>query len=162
LISSTDPDWIVEHLLLDSLLFLRVLPSGIRTLLDFGAGAGLPGIPIKIVRPEVELSLLEARRRRTSFLSTALRELGLAGVRVLDARAEDVADELRGAFDAVVLRCAGSLERAIPLAAKFAVVGGAVIAAGPPKPRPLPGIHWVEVPGIHSGSIRRFAVAHGR
>jgi 16S rRNA (guanine527-N7)-methyltransferase len=53
--------WIVEHLFLDSLLFLRLLPSTTRTLVDIGSGAGMPGVPIKIVRTDVEVTLVESR-----------------------------------------------------------------------------------------------------
>jgi 16S rRNA (guanine527-N7)-methyltransferase len=147
--------------LLDSLLFLRILSPAVRSLLDFGAGAGLPGIPIKIVKPEIQLTLLESRRRRASFLSAAVRELGLSGACVVSARAED-APELRGSFDAVAMRCAGSLERTLPLAAGFVAPGGIVVASGPPDVRPLTGADWVTVPGIRAGSTRRFAVGRVR
>lgn len=159
MIGSTDSGWIVENLLLDSLLFLRMLSPGVRSLLDFGAGAGLPGIPIKIVKPEIELTLLEGRRRRASFLSAAVRELGLRGARVIHARAEETLNELRGSFDAAVMRCAGSLDETLPLASGFVVTGGMIIASGPPDTRPLTGAEWVTVPGLEPNSTRRFAVA---
>jgi 16S rRNA (guanine527-N7)-methyltransferase len=158
LIGSTNPEWIVEQLFLDSLLFLKVLPPEARSILDFGAGAGLPGIPIAIVRPEAELSLLESRRRRASFLLTAVRELGLTRTRVLDARSEELEESLRGAFDAVVMRCAGKLDRTMPVAARFAKAGGVVVAAGPPVSGPLKLGRWLVIPGIQKGSTRRFAV----
>src|SRR3989441_12780796 len=60
LVGSADPEWIIERLLLDSLLFLRILPAGVRWVLDFGTGAGVPGIPIKIVWPEIDMALLES------------------------------------------------------------------------------------------------------
>jgi len=97
LVGSSEPRWIVENLFLDSLLFLRVLPPGITTLLDLGSGAGIPGIPIKLVRPAIQLVLVESRRRRASFLSTAVRDLGLSGTRVVGGRAEDHLAELAGA-----------------------------------------------------------------
>ncbi|MBI2014675.1 MAG: class I SAM-dependent methyltransferase, partial [Candidatus Rokubacteria bacterium] len=60
LIGSDDPAWIVENLFLDSLLFLRFLPTPVRSLLDLGSGAGLPGIPLKIVRGNLDLVLVES------------------------------------------------------------------------------------------------------
>lgn len=158
LIGSTDPDWIVEHLFLDSLLFLKLLPRETRSILDFGAGAGLPGIPIAIVRPEVEISLLEARQRRASFLRAAVRELEITWAHVLPMRAEDAEEELAGRFDAVVVRCAGRLEQILPRALRFARSGGLVVAAGPPKPSPLILGQWMLVPGVRAGDTRRFAV----
>src|SRR5207244_13588960 len=76
LVGSTEPGWIVENLLLDSLLFLPVLPFPLRTLLDLGSGAGLPGIPLKIVLNEVHLVLVAARRQCVSFVASVIRELG--------------------------------------------------------------------------------------
>src|SRR4030095_4695568 len=67
--------WIVEHLFLDSLLFLRLVPSTARSLADIGSGAGMPGVPIRIVRSDAEVTLVESRRRRASFFSALVREL---------------------------------------------------------------------------------------
>lgn len=159
LIGSTDPEWIAEHLLLDSLLFLRVVPHEAGSILDFGAGAGLPGIPIAVVRPDARVTLLEGRRRRASFLATCVRELGLTGARVVAARAEDVASELAGSFDVVVMRCAGRLDEILPVAAQFArSEGGLVVAAGPPRETPIRIGQWLEVAGVREGTTRRFAV----
>jgi 16S rRNA (guanine527-N7)-methyltransferase len=159
LVGSADPHWIVRNLFLDSLLFLRVLPSPLRTLLDLGSGAGLPGIPLKIVLDEVELVLVESRQKRVSFLSSAVRALGLRGARIVGRRVEDVAGELEGRFDAVVMRCAGNPGDVMPMASRLIVrPGGVVVAAGPPTPRPLPIGDWVTVHLSKSRTRRRFAV----
>jgi len=160
LVGSADPDWIVENLFLDSLLFLKVLPSPLRSLLDLGSGAGVPGIPLKIVLGEVDLVLVESRRKRASFLSTALREVGLENARVLGRRVEDAVDELEGRFDAVVMRCAGDLDELMRVAARLVVTpGGIVAAAGPPSPRPLALGDWVTVDTQRKGlGTRMFAV----
>lgn len=157
LIGSSEPGWIVENVFLDSLLFLRVLPPQLKSLIDLGSGAGLPGIPIKIVRPEMKLVLIEARRRRASFLSNAVRELGLEGVRVMNDRAEELAAKLAGRFDAVALRCAGDAGLFL-IAAEFVAPGGMVVASGPPRPRPLSHGEWVSVESWETGKTRRFAV----
>jgi len=99
LVGSAEPGWIIENLFLDSLLFLGVLPARFGSLLDLGSGAGLPGIPIKIVRPEIQLVLLESRQRRVSFLSSAVRELALERVSVVSGRAEEFAEKLAERFD---------------------------------------------------------------
>ena len=158
LIGSSAPGWIVEHLFLDSLLFLRILPQRPRTVLDLGSGAGVPGIPIKIVMPEVELVLVESRRRRASFLSSAVRELGLEGARVMEGRAEEFAGAFAGRFDTAVMRCAGGVAALFPLAAEFVAPGGMVVASGPPQPKPLVWGEWVSVPSWKTGRTRRFAV----
>lgn len=157
-VGSTDPVWIVEHLFLDSLLFLRLLPSTARTVLDLGSGAGVPGLPIKIVRRDIELTLIESRRRRASFLSTVVRELGLDRTYVVADRVEDRSRELEGRFDAVVMRCAGDVGDLIPLASRLVVSQGVIIAAGPPHPKPLAMGEWVTVPGSKAGTTRRLAV----
>lgn len=158
LVGSADPVWIVEHLFLDSLLFLRLLPSDTRALLDLGSGAGLPGLPIKIVRSEVELTLVESRRRRASFLSTAVRELALKGARVVPHRVEEKLEELEGRFDAVVMRCAGDPGYMIPIAERLVVPKGLVIGSGPPRARTLTHGDWTTVRGVAPGTTRRFAI----
>jgi len=125
---------------------------------DLGSGAGLPGIPIKIVRPELRVTLIESRERRASFLAAVIRELELQGCRVVADRAEVAADV--AVYDAVVMRCAGDLEELVPVAARLTKPGGSVIASGPPRVRaaPLPSmpLEWVEVP--RAIGTRRFAV----
>jgi 16S rRNA (guanine527-N7)-methyltransferase len=158
LIGSAEPMWIVEHLFLDSLLFLKLLPASVRALADVGSGAGLPGLPIKIVRPEVQIALIESRRRRAMFLTTAIREIALTGARVLEGRVERLIQEHRGSFDAVVMRCAGDLEEMIPLAAGLLPDHGIVIASGPPRPKLISTVEWITVPGIKTGSTRLFGV----
>jgi len=145
--------------LLDSLLFLPVLPFPLRTLLDLGSGAGLPGIPLKIVLNEVQLVLVESRRKRVSFLASVIRELGLEHARVVGRRVEDAMDELEGGFDAVVMRCVGDPGDLLPVASRLVVrPGGVVVASGPPKPRPLPIGDWVTVDAGRGRPVRRFAV----
>ena len=158
LVGSADPMWIVEHLFLDSLLFLKVLPPGVQSLADVGSGAGLPGIPIKIVRRDLQIVLIESRRRRAMFLTTVIRTLGLGGARVLEGRVESLSAELDGRIDAVVMRCAGDLGDMIPTVVPLVSASGMVVASGPPQARTLPSGRWVTVPGIRSGTIRRFAV----
>jgi len=159
LVGSTEPGWIVENLLLDSLLFLPVLPFPLRTLLDLGSGAGLPGIPLKIVLNEVQLVLVESRRKRVSFLASVIRELGLEHARVVGRRVEDAMDELEGGFDAVVMRSVGDPGDLLPVASRLVVrPGGVVVASGPPKPRPLLIGDWVTVDAGRGRPVRRFAV----
>jgi 16S rRNA (guanine527-N7)-methyltransferase len=158
LVGSDDPMWIVEHLFLDSLLFLRLLPSTVRALADLGSGAGLPGLPLKIVRSDIDVTLIESRRRRVMFLRSAIRTMKLGGIHVVEARAESFGGAHRIRFDAVVMRCAGDVEAMIPLAAGLLSEGGIVVASGPPRARDIAAADWVTVPGVRSGTTRRFAV----
>jgi len=158
LVGSAEPEWIVEHLFLDSLLFLRVLPRDLAAIADVGSGAGFPGIPMKIVLPDLDVTLIESRQRRASFLTAAVRELGLARVRVVGTRVEGVPEGLLGAFGAVVMRCAGGMKELLPLVSKLVSPGGLVVCSGPPVRIPLEGGEWVEVRGYKPGRTRLFAV----
>lgn len=162
------PPEITEKLFLDSLLFLRWISSLGGKLLDLGAGAGVPGIPLKIVEPRFSLTLLEARRRRISFLATAVRGLELEGVHLLHGRAESLIDSepgLRGAFDTVVTRAAGPPGLILPLALAFLKPGGRFIASGPPAEKPAPPLpqdtsyRWESVLTPGGGRSRRFLIA---
>ena len=160
LIGSIEPMWIVEHLFLDSLLFLKMVPSTVRTVLDLGSGAGLPGLPIKIVRSDLDVTLAESRRRRASFLSSAVRELALTRTRVVSDRLGGHESQVENRFDAVVMRCAGDVNELIPVASRLATPEGVVIASGPPESRTLSHGDWVLVPSWLPGKTRRFAVLH--
>jgi 16S rRNA (guanine527-N7)-methyltransferase len=159
LLGSVEPVWVVEEVFLDSLLFGKLLPPTARNILDFGSGAGLPGIPIKIVRPEMRLTLLESRQRRASFLRAVVRGLGLENTTVLDVRAETLLGQEAHRYDAVVMRCAGHLSSTMPMAAGLAAPGGVVIAAGSPRETEAPRMGtWAVVPGTGQRRSRRFAV----
>ena len=132
LIGSAEPAWIIENVFLDGLCFLEALSPEARLVADLGSGAGIPGIPIAIVRPDLELVLIESRQRRVSFLSTVVRELELRSVTVLGRRAEAVAEESPLRFDAVVMRCAAKVEAILDVAVRLVRPGGSVIVgAGP-------------------------------
>ncbi len=158
LIGSTDSAWIVENLFLDSLLFLRLLPGTAHSVMDLGAGAGVPGVPIKIARPEIRLTLVESKQRKVSFLSTVVRELELTDTRVVNARAESAPAELLGAFDTVVMRCAGPSHRLVPFALRFLRPGGVVIKSASPTPGERQALNMVRVSGVKAGAQRTFEV----
>lgn len=158
LVGSSDEMWIVEHLFLDSLLFLRLVPPTARSLADIGSGAGMPGVPIRIVRSDAEVTLIESRRRRASFLSTVVRELALARTHVVADRIENRLPDLEGRFDVIVMRCAGDIDDLMPVATRLLAPRGVVVASGPPTPYPLTRGEWVVVPGLRPSSTRRFAV----
>ena len=127
LVGSTDVAWMIENIIIDSFAFLEYLPSEARTVADVGSGAGVPGVPIAIVRPDLNMSLVEVRRHRVSFLSTAIRELELARVEVLAARVEDLGTTHRGRFDAVLMRCAGPPGSVLAPALDILRSGGVIV-----------------------------------
>lgn len=84
---------------------------------DLGSGAGLPGLVLACLRPELPLTCLEARAKRVSFLKTAAAELGLDRVTVLPGRApDDCPVELKGRFPVLICRAVAPLPRLIPAA----------------------------------------------
>lgn len=87
----TDRDIVVKHFL-DSLLFLRAVPASAKSLADVGSGAGFPGIPIKIMRPDLEVFLIEPTKKKAVFLRHICHLLGLQGISVIDERIEAIRD----------------------------------------------------------------------
>ncbi|CAI2719724.1 16S rRNA (guanine(527)-N(7))-methyltransferase RsmG [Nitrospina watsonii] len=109
----------------DSLQYARFVQSGHKTL-DIGSGGGFPAIPLKIIHPTLDLTLLESLRKKTGFLHAAGAELGFHNFRVLNQRAEDAAEDpaLAGRFDRVTFRAVGSTSQCLDLAAPFLKPGG--------------------------------------
>lgn len=147
LVGSSDPNWIIDHIVLDSILFTRLLPSGAKRILDVGSGAGVPGIPLKIVLEDTAFALLEARAKRASFLSAVVRELELRDCEILNARLETIAAESTTRFDAIVMRCAGDPPELRETALRLLRPTGIMVVAGPPSRRPTSGGDWIEIEG---------------
>ena len=106
-----DEQGILSRHFLESILCASALPAGIQTLLDFGSGAGFPGIPIALTRPEIEVTLAESQNKKAAFLREAVRTLNLTA-KVHSARAE----QLQQKFDCVTLRAVDNMAAAIPAA----------------------------------------------
>jgi 16S rRNA (guanine527-N7)-methyltransferase len=112
----------------ESVALAGLLPSSPGRLLDIGSGGGLPGIVIAVVRPDLEVHLLEATSKKVDFLREAVAALGLS-VEVHAGRAEDLArGPLAGSFDIVTARAVAPLDRLVPLAVPFLRAGGVLFA----------------------------------
>jgi 16S rRNA (guanine527-N7)-methyltransferase len=85
----TDRDIIIKHFL-DSLLFAKELPHGALSLADIGSGAGFPGVPIKIMVPDLSLFLIEPTQKKAIFLRHICSRLQLKNVEIIDKRIEEV------------------------------------------------------------------------
>jgi 16S rRNA (guanine527-N7)-methyltransferase len=105
-------------------------PDQEARMLDLGAGAGFPGLPIRIVHPVLRLTILEATGKKTAFLHGLLAPLGLEDVTVITARAETVAHEPthRESYDLVLARAVAPLAVLVELALPFLRVGGFLAA----------------------------------
>jgi len=110
---------VVKHFL-DSLSYLSgFTPSPGRRLLDMGSGAGFPALPIKIVRPEVSVTLVESVKKKASFLRHIIRTLKLTGAEVADVRTEELPETYRSAYDIVTARAFADIRSAIQAGMPF-------------------------------------------
>ncbi|MGH7414768.1 MAG: 16S rRNA (guanine(527)-N(7))-methyltransferase RsmG, partial [Candidatus Rokuibacteriota bacterium] len=157
------PGAVVRELFVDSLLFLAILPPRRPiSVVDIGAGAGIPGLPLRLADPQIALTLIESRRKRISFLLAACRELELGDVAVVEGRAEDLierAPELAGAFDAVVARAVGPPDVLLRTALKYLKAGGVFVVSGPPDPAAHAPLRVVRVPVAGTRTTRAFLKA---
>jgi 16S rRNA (guanine527-N7)-methyltransferase len=110
---------ILRRHFVESIACARALPAGVTTLLDFGSGAGFPGIPIALCRPEIAVTLAESQGKKAAFLSEAVRVAGV-GAKVHSGRAES----LHAEFDCVTLRAVDKMEAAVKAAARLVRLGG--------------------------------------
>jgi 16S rRNA (guanine527-N7)-methyltransferase len=162
---------VVTGLFRDSLLFLRVLGPLVDRpavrVVDIGAGAGIPGLPLRLVLPSLRLTLIEARRKRVSFLRAALRELGLAAVEAREGRADMIANEdseIIEKFD-IVLGRGISPDELLAAALPYLRPGGTLIAGGPPRVMEVPAapgysdVEWRRERFPELGLGRTFLVA---
>jgi 16S rRNA (guanine527-N7)-methyltransferase len=123
----------IKHFL-DSLTAITAIGPADRErplyVLDVGTGAGLPGIPLKIVLPHLHLVLLEATAKKCTFLQHLIATLGLKDTEIVNARAEEAAHDARyrEKFDLVLARAVASLPALVELTLPFCAVGGLFIA----------------------------------
>jgi 16S rRNA (guanine527-N7)-methyltransferase len=110
--------------LLNCAVVTELIDVRCRTLVDIGSGAGLPGLVLAMVRPELDITLLEPMERRCRFLAECTAELGLANASVLRGRAE----ETRLRADVATARAVAPLARLAELAAGMVRPGGMVLA----------------------------------
>jgi 16S rRNA (guanine527-N7)-methyltransferase len=118
--------------LIDSIAVLPVLKQFLKgsspKIADLGSGGGLPAIPIAIVQPDWQLTLIEAIRKKTAFLQHVRGKLKLKNVEVLSERVENVAVQQPAQFDAVISRAFTSLSRFLDLSLPLLKPGGLVFA----------------------------------
>ncbi|UNK48417.1 16S rRNA (guanine(527)-N(7))-methyltransferase RsmG [Lysobacter sp. S4-A87] len=170
-----DPQEMVSKHLLDSLAMhpfvdsTHVDGSAARgfSLADLGTGAGLPGIPLAIVKPGLRVTLVESAGKKARFMREAIRQLGLRDVRVAESRIEAVAEP--GEYDAITARALATLPLIIELGGHLLKPGGCLLAmkgvypsdeiAALPAGWAVQDVHPLTVPGLDA---ERHLVVVGR
>lgn len=114
-----NPEEIQRRHFIESIACARLLPETVGSLLDFGSGAGFPGIPIALCRPEIAVTLAESQSKKAAFLQEVVRVLGI-NASVFDKRAEQVDQR----FDCVALRAVDRMGDAVAAASNLVRTGG--------------------------------------
>ena len=119
----SNKDILLRHIF-DSLQYAPFISTQ-DEIVDIGSGAGFPGIPLKIIYPELVATLIESQRKRCSFLETVISQLGLTAIKVIHDRAEKTSPERL--VKAVILRGVSDIKSCLELATPFLGEGGKVV-----------------------------------
>lgn len=128
----------------DALTLLRFLPKGTFAMADIGSGGGVPGVPLAIVCPEAQITLIEATQKKAAFLTECAKQLELPNMRVLPVRAEEAGrGPLRETLDIVTARAVGELAFLIEWGVPLLKKGGKLLAMkGAKAAEEIAGSEW--------------------
>jgi 16S rRNA (guanine527-N7)-methyltransferase len=132
----------------DSLVLLEHLGTA-RRVVDVGSGGGLPGLPLKIARPDLTMTLIEADQAKAAFLVQACAALGLRDVEVIARRAEEAGRDpaYREAFDVAVARAVAPMQVLVELCLPLVRVGGRLLAQKTEAEDLVSALHAIDVLG---------------
>ena len=149
-----DPQEMVTRHLLDSLALYPFVESG--TLADLGSGPGLPGIPLALARPHLQVTLVESNGKKARFLREAVRTLGISNARVAESRAEALDED--GRYDTITARALDTLAGIVAVGGHLLKPDGRLLAmkgaapdaeaAALPEGWALQAVHRLVVPGL--------------
>lgn len=126
----TDPEEAVKLHVLDSAALAKFIPTDAKTLIDVGTGAGFPGMPLKILKPTLEVTLMDALEKRLLWIEEKAEQLELENLFILHGRAEELGQnaECREVFDVATARAVADLSLLSEIVIPFVRVGGRFIA----------------------------------
>jgi 16S rRNA (guanine527-N7)-methyltransferase len=123
---------VVQQHFFGSLLYRQGLGKA-QNLLDIGSGAGFPGIPLKLIEPDLAVTLVESQRKRAGFLQEIVRALNLEGVQIINDRVEQLGREHHRKYEAIVFRYVDKVETCLTLAEPFLKFAGRVVIIKEPE-----------------------------
>src|SRR5271155_2126087 len=144
-----DPEEIVRRHFGEGLFAATHLDPDTTTLLDFGSGAGFPGLPIALLRPDIQVTLAESQNKKATFLREAVRNLALT-TEVWSKRVETMPAARR--FDVVAMRAVDNMETALPAAIARITPGGQLTILTTTADAPADG-RFIPLPNSQSGVL---------
>ncbi len=125
----TDEDEVIEKHFVDSVLPYEILPQNAK-IIDIGAGAGFPSIPLKIVRPDLNFLLIDSVNKKITFINEVISNLNMSGIIAIHSRIEDLAvnPAYRETFDICISRAVARLNTLAEYSLPFVKLGGKMIA----------------------------------
>lgn len=125
----TEDEIVLKHFA-DSLTLLPFIPEGAKKLVDIGSGAGFPGIALSIMRPELEVTLIESTGKKCKFLEHIKETLNLSNLEIVNARAEEVGihTDYKESYDVATARAVTRLPELVAYAIPLLKKGGVLLA----------------------------------
>lgn len=158
----TEEQAVVTKHFTDSLALVKILELGELSVIDVGTGAGFPGIPLKIVFPQLQVTLLDSLNKRVKFLNLVCGDLGLMGIGAVHGRAEDYGRDsgYREKYDVCVSRAVANMASLAEYCMPFVKVGGWFVPykSGEIEGELAAGKKAVEILGGEIAGVERFTL----